>query len=85
MSTMLDANRASYSKPNGSIRCGVKDALTPSVTVESRRFYTVEAAGKRFHCNTTSEVNAKLRLYPNAKVVQSERTTTIKTTHKRIR
>ena len=82
----IDTHRASYNRPNPNLPCGKRTGeTTPTITCQTARFYTVEYNGKRMHCNTTSEVNAKLRLYPNAKVVQSERTTTIRTSHKRIK
>jgi hypothetical protein len=82
----IDTHRASYNRPNPNLPCGKRTGeTTPTITQQTDVFYTLDAGGKRIHCKSISEVNAKLSLYPNAKVVKSTRTTTIQTSHKRIK
>lgn len=86
MATMADTRRSQSPKINNRIICGKSDNLSPSVTEREDMFYMVKfgPASSRI-VKTIHEVNAILAKYPSAKVVKTTKTTTVRTTHKRIR
>lgn len=81
----IDTHRAAYNKPNGNIRCGKSEKLTPTITTEERSFYHVQLPNKVKTVQTIAEVNLLLRASPSAKVVKATRTVTTETRFKRIK
>ena len=82
----IDTHRASYTRPNPNLKCGVKPSL-PSPTVIERvtHFFTVKYGNTSKIVSTIAQVNAILAIHPNASVVRTTKTTTVETRHKRIR
>lgn len=86
MSTMADVRRSTNNPINNRIICGKSDSgLSPSVTEREDVFYTVRCPSLTRIVKTIHEVNAILAKYPNAKVVKTTKTTTVRTSHKRVR
>lgn len=81
----IDTHRASYQKPNNNLMLKKQAPLTPTITETVDFIYFVSYGGKRRICRSIGEVNAILASNPSAKVVKTTKTTTVKTTHKRIR
>ena len=82
----IDTHRASYTRPNGNILCGKKTSTeTSTPTVQTTYFYTVSKGDSRKVCSTIHQVNDLLKVWPTAKVVKTTKTTTVTTSHKRVR
>ena len=82
----IDTHRAAYNRPNPNLHCGMKKTnLSPSETEKKEYFYTVSIGEKRKTCHTINQVNELLRISPSAKVVKTTKTTTVRTSHERIK
>lgn len=81
----IDTHRASYQRPNNNILLNKQAPLSPSITEKVESFYTVAYKDKKRLCRSIKEVNAILAVQPTAKVVKTTKTTTVKTSHKRVR